>query len=85
MTMKKNDLLIHNIASKYILGENINIEIKGKKQQLECLNQLLDVSKQLYESLQKDKQQLSEIMSIVERKNQLSDQFYQLTQIKWKL
>jgi len=83
--MKKNDLLIHNIASKYILGENINIEIKGKKQQLECLNQLLDVSKQLYESLQKDKQQLSEIMSIVERKNQLSDQFYQLTQIKWKL
>jgi len=83
--MKKNDLLIHNIASKYILGENVNIEIKGKKQQLECLNQLLDISKQLYESLQKDKQQLSEIMSIVERKNQLSDQFYQLTQIKWKL
>lgn len=83
--MKKNDLVIHNIASKFILGENINIEIKGKRNQLECLNKLLDVSKNLYESLQKDNQSLNHIMSLIEEKKQLSDTFYEISGIKWKL
>ncbi len=82
--MKKHDHLIHNVASKYILGENINIEIKGNKNQLEKLNELLDISKKLYHSLQ-DKTSLEKIMTIIEQKKQLSDEFYILTGIKWKL
>jgi len=83
--MKKNDLFIHNIASKYILGENINIEIKGNKQQLQTLNELLDISKLLYNSLQNKNIPLSKIMNLVEQKKKLSDQFTKLTNIQWKL
>ncbi len=83
--MKKKDKLIHNIASKYILGENINIEINGNKQELEQLSELLDVSKQLYHSLHDHNSSLTDIMSLVEHKKSLSDSFYQLSGIKWKL
>ncbi len=83
--MKKKDKLIHNIASKYILGENINIEINGNKRELEQLSELLDVSKQLYHSLQDNNTSLEDIMSLVEHKKNLSDTFYQMSGIKWKL
>jgi len=83
--MKKKDKLIHNIASKYILGENINIEINGNKRELEQLSELLDVSKQLYHSLQDNNTSLEDIMSLVEHKKNLSDTFYQTSGIKWKL
>ncbi len=83
--MKKNDKLIHNIASKYILGENINIEIKGNKKQLEKLSELLDISKKLYQSLNDNNTPLNKIMSIVEQKKTLSDEFFVLSGIKWKL
>lgn len=83
--MKKQDNLIHNAASKYILGESINIEINGKKEQLSCLNNLIDVSKKLYESLNDKSTQLNEIMKIIEEKNKLADEFYNISGIKWKL
>ena len=66
--MKKHDLLIHNIASKFILGENINVEIKGNKQQLHTLNELLDISKSLYTALGDQATPLSNIMSLIENK-----------------
>jgi hypothetical protein len=83
--MKKHDLLIHNVASKYILGEAVNIEIQGNKQELQKLSELLDVSKNLYSSLNNQKTSLSEIMSLVENKKKLADEFFQLSGIKWKL
>ncbi len=61
--MKKHDKLIHTVASKYILGESVNIEIKGNKPQLQKLSELLDVSKQLYECLSDKKTSLQEIMN----------------------
>lgn len=83
--MKKHDLLIHNVASKYILGEAVNIEIKGNQQQLQKLSELLDISKTLYASLHNQNIPLSKIMTIVENKKKLADEFYQLSGIKWKL
>jgi len=83
--MKKHDLLIHNVASKYILGEAVNIEIKGNKKQLQKLSELLDISKSLYTSLNDKNISLSKIMTIVENKKRLADEFYQLSGIKWKL
>jgi hypothetical protein len=83
--MKKHDLLIHNIASKFILGENINVEIKGNKQQLQKLSELLDISKSLYSALNDHSTPLSNIMTLVENKKQLSDEFFQISGIKWKL
>ena len=63
--MKKNDLKIHNIAAKYILGENIETSIKGDKEQLKCLSGLLESSKKLYSSLDENKN-LDEILKIIE-------------------
>lgn len=83
--MKKHDLLIHNVASKYILGEAVNIEIQGNKKQLQKLSELLDISKSLYTSLNDKNISLSKIMTIVENKKRLADEFYQLSGIKWKL
>jgi len=82
--MKKKDLIIHNVASKYILGENINFEIKGNRQELEKLSELLDASKYLYTSLH-DNTSLAKIMTLVENKKRLADEFYALSGIKWKL
>lgn len=83
--MKKYDLLIHKIASQYILGEAINIEITGNQKQLQKLSELLDSSKFLYESLSYQNTSLEKIMQLIEHKKQLSDEFYQLSGIKWKL
>ncbi len=83
--MKKHDKLIHTVASKYIIGENVNIEIKGNKNQLQKLSELLDISKQLYEGLADKHTSLEKIMSLVEHKKKLSDDFYHLSGIKWKL
>lgn len=83
--MKKHDLLIHNVASKYILGEAVNIEIKGNQQQLQKLSALLDISKNLYTSLNDKNISLTKIMTIVENKKKLADEFYRLSGIKWKL
>jgi hypothetical protein len=83
--MKKHDKLIHTVASKYILGESVNIEIKGNKPQLQKLSELLDVSKQLYECLSDKKTPLQEIMNLIEKKKKISDDFYNLAGIKWKL
>jgi hypothetical protein len=82
--MKKNDLKIHNIAAKYILGENIETSIKGDKEQLKCLSGLLESSKKLYSSLDENKN-LDEILKIIEEKKVLADKFFVLTGIKWKL
>jgi hypothetical protein len=83
--MKKHDLLIHNIASKYILGESVNIEIKGNQKQLQKLSELLDTSKSLFESLSNKNFPLEKVMELVEHKKRLADEFYQLSGIKWKL
>ncbi len=83
--MKKHDKLIHTVASKYIIGENVNIEIKGNKQQLHKLSELLDISKHLFSSLQEKNTSLEDIMTLIEQKKQLADDFYQLSGIKWKL
>jgi hypothetical protein len=82
--MKKNDLKIHNIAAKYILGESIETSIKGDKEQLKCLSNLLESSKKLYDSLNENKN-LEEILNLIEEKKTLSDRFFILTGIKWKL
>jgi hypothetical protein len=83
--MKKHDLLIHNIASKYILGENVNIEITGNQKQLQKLSELLDTSKSLFDSLSNKNFPLEKIMKLVEHKKKLADEFYQISGIKWKL
>jgi len=83
--MKKHDKLIHKVAAHYILGENINTSIKGNKDQLTCLQNLLESSKDLYIELQNENADLNKLLKLIENKNNLSDSFLKLTGISWKL
>ena len=83
--MKNQEKNIHKVAAYYILGENINVEIKGNEKQLYCLQNLLESSKNLYIELNNKQANLDKVLKLVENKNQLSDEFYNLTGINWKL
>lgn len=83
--MKKNEQKIHNIAAKYILGENVNTTIKGNQIQLENLSKLLESSKKLYQKLNENNSSLDEILNLIEEKNNLADTFHKSTGITWKL
>ncbi len=83
--MKNQEEKIHKVAAHYILGENINTAVKGDKKQLQCLQNLLEVSKNLYNELNSNTASLDKVLNLVENKNQLSEQFYTLTGINWKL
>lgn len=83
--MKNQELKIHKTAAKYILGENINTSIKGNKQQLECLENLLESSKKLYTALNNENTSLDTILELVNEKNNNAESFLNLTGINWKL
>jgi len=83
--MKKHESKIHKIAARYILGENVNTSIKGNKEQLKSLENLLESSKNLYVKLNENSTSLDEILKLIEEKNIYADKFYSLTGIKWNL
>jgi hypothetical protein len=78
------DFKVHNIAARYILGENIETSIKGDKEQLKCLSKLLESSKKIYDKLNEEKVDLNEILERIEEKKEIADHFFSLTGIKWK-
>lgn len=80
----KKEILIHNIAAKFIIGENIDIELKGSEAEIYCLYELLTISKQLKESLDND-DSFDSILKIANRKKQISKKFQNLTGIVWRL
>ena len=83
--MKNQDKKIHEMAAHFIVGNNINTSIKGNKDQLHCLQNLLEASKNLYVELNGSSNNLDKVMTLVENKKRLSDEFLQLTGIDWKL
>lgn len=78
------ELKIHNIAARYILGENIETAIKGDKEQLKCLSNLMEASRNVYEKLNEEKVDLNNILEMIEEKKVIADKFFKLTGIKWK-
>lgn len=83
MNSKKENML-HYIAAKYILGEDINVSINANDAQIDCLYELLNVSKQLKETLDEQKD-FDKIKILVKQKKKLSSKFKSLTGIKWRL
>ena len=82
--MKKKEYILHNIAAKYILGEDVNVELSGKGPELELLHNLLVVSKELKESLDNEKD-ISIISSLLEEKKILTKKFEEISNITWRL
>ena len=55
MDAKKENML-HYIAAKYIIGEDIEVSINANDAQIDCLHELLTVSKSLKETLDEQKE-----------------------------
>jgi hypothetical protein len=83
MNLKKEQLL-HEIAARYILGKNIDIDIKGSTLQLECFQQLLTSSKRLKELLDEGTD-FTSIKLELNTKKSLTRRFQNLTGVTWKL
>ena len=83
MSPQKEDKL-HYIAAKYILGENINVSINANDAQIDCLYELLNVSKKLKETLDEQKD-FDKIKILVKQKNKLASKFQSLTGITCRL
>ena len=83
MNLKKGQLL-HEIAARYILGKNIDIDIKGSTLQLECFQQLLTSSKRLKELLDEGTD-FTSIKLELNTKKSLTRRFQNLTGVTWKL
>jgi len=83
MNIEKENML-HHVAAKYILGEDVNVSINANDAQIDCLYELLNISKQLKETLDEQKD-FDKIKILVKQKKQLSNKFKSLTGIKWRL
>lgn len=76
--------VLHKVAARYITGLENYASIKGEKIQLECFQQLLNVSKELKERLDEGKD-LDAIVDLLNEKKDLTRKFQNLTGITWRL
>lgn len=84
MSISKKELKLHKAAAKYIMGENINVSIKGKDAKIQCLSNLLEACKELKETLDEGTD-VDKIASLLDEKRNLAIEFENLTGIKWRL
>lgn len=75
---------LHNIAARFIMNEDVDVELSGGSAEIECLQELLVVSKALKESFDKDCS-LEKIKKIIDKKRELSKRFQNLSGIVWRL
>ena len=81
---RDKEILIHNIAARFIMKEDVDIELEGQIAEMKCLKNLLEVSRELKESLDKD-ESLDKIINLIKEKKQITRKFENLTGITWRL
>jgi hypothetical protein len=82
--MTQKEKLLHVIAAKYIMSEDIEIDLEGNFAEVKCLQELLEISKSLKESLDTNKS-FDKIISILKEKKQITKKFENLSGITWRL
>ena len=82
--MTQKEKLLHNIAARYIMSEDVNIELSGRPAEMDCLVSLLEVSKRLKIQLD-DNASLKTINKTIEEKKELTRKFENLSGITWRL
>ena len=82
--INKKELFLHNVAAKYIVGENVEVELDGSYAELVCLKELLDVSRDLKRSLDENAS-LDNIIDLMQKKKDVTSKFESLTGIAWRL
>ena len=82
--MNQKEKLLHNIAAKYIMNEDVNIELNGNYAEMKCLQQLLEISRQLKVSLDND-EPLNKVIALLREKKNITKKFENLSGITWRL
>jgi hypothetical protein len=82
--MKNKKNFLHQVAANYIIGNDINVEIKGESAQLKAFQELLETSRKLREALHNENN-LDIVLSITEEKKKQTKKFQNLTGIPWEL
>tara|TARA_Y100000592_G_scaffold186_1_gene264 strand:+ start:20148 stop:20396 length:249 start_codon:yes stop_codon:yes gene_type:complete len=82
--MTQKEKLLHVIAAKYIMSENIEVDLEGNFAEVKCLQELLEISKSLKESLDRD-ESFDKIISILKEKKEITKKFENLSGITWRL
>ena len=82
--INEKELFLHNVAAKYIIGENVQVELDGSYAELVCLKELLDISKELKKSLDEDCS-FDSIIDLMHKKKDVTSKFESLTGITWRL
>ena len=82
---KEKDNFIHHITSKFIIGENLSYKIKGSKEQLSVLKEMMDISKELYQKIHDDNSNLNEIVYLAEVKSSKAQRFKKEFGFDWRL
>ena len=80
----KKEIILHNIAARYINNEDVDVELNGKLAELSCLKELLDISKKLKISLDNNTS-IDAVINIIEEKKLITKKFESLTGITWRL
>ena len=83
--LKDKEKLLHNIAAKYIMEEAVDIKLSGSSAEIDCLYELLEVSKKLKNTLDNKRSTLKEIQAVLENKKEITRKFINLTGINWSL
>ena len=82
--MSQKEMLLHNIAAKYIMSEDVDIELSGRPAEMDCLVSLLEVSKRLKIQLDEGAT-LKSINKTLKEKKELTRKFENLSGITWRL
>lgn len=82
--MTQKEKLLHSIAARYIMSEDVDIELSGRPAEMDCLVSLLEVSKRLKIQLD-DNASFSAINKTLKEKKDLTQKFENLSGITWRL
>ena len=66
------------------MNEDVEVELGGSLAEMKCLQQLLEVSKDLKESLDRD-DSYNKIIALLREKKAITKKFENLTGISWRL
>ena len=82
--MTQKEKLLHHIAAKYIVSEDVDIELSGRPAEMDCLIELLEVSKRLKIQLDENAN-ISAINKTIVQKKEITKKFENLSGITWRL
>ena len=82
--ISQKEMLLHKVAAKYIVSEDIDINLEGNPAEMKCLVSLLETSKRLKIQLDNNAS-LDAINKTLQEKKELTKKFENLSGITWRL